>query len=420
MRFAVHWPQQPGASPRSHGMPCRDVPGRIHISIAREPAGSAREDRLALAVLCRHVPARATALRRVCGANLLYSSWSLVLQSTHQHSPAASEHAPVQSGLLAYSPTRLARRASRGTGHAGDAQVLDADHIETASQVSRGLLDPVLAPIGLADLEPGDGQLHSGASGRPSAGTGQLALQSTQPSLLGMAQGRTVQQPASGQGGADGYASVNTDDLSRARRGEWFGDGCESDMPAPSPIPLHPIGLHAFGYGARPAESYPSGLGNPDLAGFATEPADVVWLNPDDPESFTSPGFAPGRLPVRAGEEISHRLGKVPQRLLLHHLTAIGQPLMLRAGLGQLTALSQISRCCATPRTPPGLLLNGQVPDEPGLRALTSQDRLLRWRRNQAITGHVSNLVASTDIPEEVKGRCLLHPSLRATRLRVS
>ena len=177
MRFAVHWPQQPGASPRSHGMPCRDVPGRIHISIAREPAGSAREDRLALAVLCRHVPARATALRRVCGANLLYSSWSLVLQSTHQHSPAASEHAPVQSGLLAYSPTRLARRASRGTGHAGDAQVLDADHIETASQVSRGLLDPVLAPIGLADLEPGDGQLHSGASGRPSAGTGQLALQ---------------------------------------------------------------------------------------------------------------------------------------------------------------------------------------------------------------------------------------------------
>ena len=33
MRFAVHGPGNPVASPRSHGVPRRDVPGRVHISV---------------------------------------------------------------------------------------------------------------------------------------------------------------------------------------------------------------------------------------------------------------------------------------------------------------------------------------------------------------------------------------------------
>jgi hypothetical protein len=32
--FAVHRPGNPVASPRSHRMPCGDVPGRVHISMA--------------------------------------------------------------------------------------------------------------------------------------------------------------------------------------------------------------------------------------------------------------------------------------------------------------------------------------------------------------------------------------------------
>ena len=42
MRFAVHGPGNPVASPRSHGVPRRDIPGRVHISIAGVTAGLPR------------------------------------------------------------------------------------------------------------------------------------------------------------------------------------------------------------------------------------------------------------------------------------------------------------------------------------------------------------------------------------------
>ncbi len=48
MRFAVHWPGCPVASPRSHGVPRRDILSRVHVSVAGETAGSAPEHGLAL------------------------------------------------------------------------------------------------------------------------------------------------------------------------------------------------------------------------------------------------------------------------------------------------------------------------------------------------------------------------------------
>jgi hypothetical protein len=48
MRFAVHRPGCPVASPRSHGVPRRDVDGRVHVRVAGETAGGAPEDGLAL------------------------------------------------------------------------------------------------------------------------------------------------------------------------------------------------------------------------------------------------------------------------------------------------------------------------------------------------------------------------------------
>ena len=47
MRFAVHWPGQRQASPRSHGMPCRDVSCRVHVSVADISAGGTQEVSLA-------------------------------------------------------------------------------------------------------------------------------------------------------------------------------------------------------------------------------------------------------------------------------------------------------------------------------------------------------------------------------------
>jgi hypothetical protein len=57
VRFAVHRPGIPAASPRSHGVPRRDVPGRIHISVVGVSASRAHEPRLALARVRIHLPA---------------------------------------------------------------------------------------------------------------------------------------------------------------------------------------------------------------------------------------------------------------------------------------------------------------------------------------------------------------------------
>jgi len=63
LRFAVRRPGSPVASPRSHGVPRRDVPGRVHIRVAGVIAGGAPEACLALARLPVHLPAGAGQVR---------------------------------------------------------------------------------------------------------------------------------------------------------------------------------------------------------------------------------------------------------------------------------------------------------------------------------------------------------------------
>jgi hypothetical protein len=126
----------------------------------------------------------------------------------------------------------------------------------------------------------------------------------------------------------------------------------------------------------------------------------------DNPETLVAAGFTPPRPVVRPGEEVLHRLIEIAQRLLLHHLAAVSQPLVLRAGIGQLTTLNQITRCTTAPGTPPRLLLDGQVPNEPGMGAVSGEDSLLRGERSQAVAGHKSKLLTDTDILEEVKRLC--------------
>jgi hypothetical protein len=101
---------------------------------------------------------------------------------------------------------------------------------------------------------------------------------------------------------------------------------------------------------------------------------------------------------VSASEEVRHGLGEVPQSLLLHHLAASGQPSERDAGLGQLRCLRAVPRRALAPGTPPQLLLDGEVPHEPGVRAMLSQDPLLGGGNNQAVAGHTSKLSNHTDI----------------------
>jgi hypothetical protein len=55
------------------------------------------------------------------------------------------------------------------------------------------------------------------------------------------------------------------------------------------------------------------------------------------------------------------------------------------------------------------VLLEGEIPQIPGMGAMLAQDLLLFWRWLQPVPGHESNVLATTDILEGVKRRFLPH-----------
>ena len=119
----------------------------------------------------------------------------------------------------------------------------------------------------------------------------------------------------------------------------------------------------------------------------------------------------PGRVHIRvvgvSAGGAPEGLAEVPQRLLLHHLRACGQPRVFRPRLGELPALLQVPRRAFPARVPVRVLLDGEVPHVPGVRAVVPQHRLLGGCGEQTVTGHANTLATTTDIPEEVKRRFL-------------
>jgi hypothetical protein len=57
--------------------------------------------------------------------------------------------------------------------------------------------------------------------------------------------------------------------------------------------------------------------------------------------------------------------------------------------------------------TPPRLLLDREVPDVSGVRAVLAQNPFLGWGNDQAVTGHTNTLSTNADVLEEVKRRFL-------------
>ena len=76
------------------------------------------------------------------------------------------------------------------SGSCSDLQVLDPDQVEPARQLRAGLLGPVLTPVRLAGLQPGDREPHLPAAVRAALGAGELALQPQQPSSAPAQSGR--------------------------------------------------------------------------------------------------------------------------------------------------------------------------------------------------------------------------------------
>ena len=417
MRFAVHRPGNPVASPRSHGVSRRDISSRVHVSIAGEIAGSAPEDGLALARLRIHLPTRRAALTRVMRLNFLYSAWSFLLEAAYQQTPSRPEDFTVEPGLLSYIPAGIVRCASRRPSHVFDHEGFDPDQVVPTGDVCADLFSPILAPVRFASAQLGDGTLHPLTVSRALLGAGELALQATQALALFCGKACYLQQLARRQRGGYRYTAVDSDNFVIAGRWDGNRNGRESNMPASGSIQGHPVRLRPRHH-ARPAEPHPSHLRNPNYSGFPAEPTYMLGLKCDNSESFVPPGLAPGRSACRVSrvDECGHRMVEVPQGLLLNHLRTCSQPWIFRPCLGELSALLQVARSIRPARVPVQVLLHREIPHIPGMRAVILQQSLLFKRRNQAIFGHTNTLTTSTDNSKEVKRRLLTAAKPGSTR----
>jgi hypothetical protein len=185
----------------------------------------------------------------------------------------------------------------------------------------------------------------------------------------------------------------------------------ERKMPAAGPIAGDPVGLHPLGDRPRQAEAHPADLGHPHPTEPPVHMLDMMRFHRDLPESLMHTGFAPRRAAVRSAEKVAHRLGEVPQCLLLHGLRAGRQPVVLGTGRGQLSTLLVIAGRAAT-GLPMPLLLDGQVPHIPGMATMLGHHRPLLSGRKQPVTRHASNLAGTTD--KLSKGEAALPPPAKA------
>jgi hypothetical protein len=418
LKFAVHRPGYPVASPRSHGVPRRDVLGCVHVSVVGETAGGAPEDGLALARLLIHLPTRRAALARKCWVDLLYSSRRFLLQAAYQHAPRGSHYAPVQPSLGADVATWIPGRPPGRTRHVPDLEVFDLDQVKPARDVRAGLLCPVFSPVGLAGMQPGALVLNPRAAVRAALSARELALKAPHPCSLPCGKAGGIQHLPGRQSGGYCHTPVDADDLAVVRCWDRLGNGGKGDMPASRAVQRNPIGLYARRQGARPAEPYPPRRRNPDFAYSPAEPMHAP-LPPasHNTESLATPSLPPGRVPsgVLRVEEGRLCVGEVPQRLLLYHLAACSEPVILRSGGCELSALLKVARRTRAASMPVQVLLDGQVPNVPGMAAMIPEHRILGGRGKQPVSGHANTLSTTTDIFGEVKRR--LVPSLKAKTL---
>jgi hypothetical protein len=321
LRFAVHWPGTPEASPRSHGVPRRDVLGSIHVGVAGVAAGSAPEDGLALARVPIHLPTRRAPLARECWFDAFYPAWCLLLQAAHQQSPSRPQDAPVQPGFLANILAWALRGTLPGPGHGLDPQVFHPDHVEPLGDIRRCLLGPILAPVCISGAEASDGMLDPCAALRSPRGTGELALQALQAPTLLRCQVTDAQQLSCRQGSGHGHAPVDAHHPAVTRCRNGFGNGCEGHVPPPGAVHGHTVRFHPRRHLPRPAEPHPPNLRHPHLAHMARNSAHIPLpaAAPHDPKSFVQPSLAPARPSgwVLRVEECAHGLCEVPQHRLL-------------------------------------------------------------------------------------------------------
>jgi len=389
LRFAVHSPTRWWDSPRCHRPPGGDVSCCVQVSVRLVPTDTAPEYRLALAVLLGTVTTRVAGHGCVGGADLLDPSRSLVIQSQHEGTPGAAEDGSVQPGFLPHIPARAINGSARGTGHLVDPEIFNPDQVEPSCEVGARLFDPVLPSIPFSSSDLRDCLLDLLTAVRAELSSGELALQSPQPSRLSRAQRGTVRRRvAGGQSRRRCHPAVNTDNLVPAGARDRLRSHCEGDVPTSRPVASHPIRLRV-GHLPAPAKPNPANLRDPYGPSSSVESADLFGFHGDDSEAFMAITLSPSGPPMRAIEEVREGLREVSQSLLLHHLRTSAQPAEFLTSFGQLTTLFGKRRCRSTSGSPMLVLLDGQVPHEPRMRAVLQQRRLLRRRGLESVTRHL-------------------------------
>ncbi len=416
MRFTVRRPAGAEVSPCCHRPSGGDVASCVHVGVACSGvAGRALENRLALAAPGSDVPARRASLRRVRGRDLLDPTISLVLQTRGKQTPSASTDASVEAALLRNTHAGPLDSAPRTAGHRTHIKGFDADPVEAPRDVSGGLVDPILASVGLTCPQLCDRQLGASSPLGVALGASQALLQHRQPPGLTLTQARGMQQLTSRQCRRHRNTTVNTHYGPVTRTGDRIRDVGERDMPAASTIAGDPVGLHLRWDRARQPETHAADLGYPHFSEPAIQWLNMMWFDRHLPESLVHAGFAPRWAAVRSAEEVAHRLCEVSQRLLLHGLRAGREPVVLGAGRCQLSALLVVAGRAAT-GLPMPLLLDGRVPHIAGMATMLRQHRRLLSSGKQPVSRHASNLTATTD--KSPKGEAALPPLAKAGGLQ--
>jgi hypothetical protein len=406
LRFTVRRPAGAEVSPCCHRPSGGDVACGVDVGIARARlAGDALEDRLALAVFRRDMPAVGASLRRVRRWNEFKSPLGLVLESGDQQSPRLAADLAVKSPFLRDIGARTVPSPACRAGHATHVQVLDADGVEAAGHIGGGLFHPIAAAIGVAGPQPCDGALGSCPPVRSASRPGQTTLQSAQPLGLATVKAWGVQQLSSGQCRRHRHAAINANHAAVIGSRDRVGDSGESDVPASRSIQSDAVRLHRGGDGAGPAESHPPNFGYPHLPVAPAEPANVARFDADLSKSLVLTSLAPGGATVGAVEEVAHRLGKVAKRLLLHGLRSSCQPVEFGARSSQLGTLLVVARRLAA-WLPMLLLFHGQIPHKPGVPTVFGQYRHLPRAGKQTESTHGDNVTGATDnMPKGEKRR---------------
>ena len=302
----------------------------------------------------------------------------------------------VEASLLRDAGTRAFDSAACRAGHRTHLQILDTNGVEATRQIGGGLFHPVAAAVCLTGAQLRDGEPGSCAPLRSEPRPGQTVLQSAESFGFAGTKARSAQQLPAGQRSRDRYAAIHTHHAAVTGSGDGVGDGCKCDVPAPGAIQGDSIGLHGVGDGTGPPEPHPPDLGYPDLPITAAQPLDVARFDSDLPESLVLARLAPRRATMGAVKEVAHRLGEVPQRLLLHGLRPCCQPVVFGPGCSQLGALLVIAGR-VTAWLPVLLLLDSQIPYKPGMTTVLGQYRRLLKTGKQPKPAHINNLGSTTD-----------------------